>query len=68
VLQKEIRSRGIDERKKEELSKVRRQERLASLILQQREAQRGRNPHMGGQEEEYGEPREDEAGLDLVGD
>jgi hypothetical protein len=43
VLQKEIRSRGTYERKKEELRKVRRQERLASLRLQQRE-QRERSP------------------------
>jgi hypothetical protein len=33
VLQKEIGSRGTYERKKEELRKVRRQERLAILIL-----------------------------------
>jgi hypothetical protein len=37
VLHNEIRSRGIDEIKKDKLRKVRRQERLASLILQQRE-------------------------------
>jgi hypothetical protein len=48
VLQKEIGSRGTDERKKEELRKVRRQERLASLRLQQREAQRERSPQVGG--------------------
>jgi hypothetical protein len=38
VLWKEIKSKGIDERNKEELRKVRRQERLASLRFQQREA------------------------------
>jgi hypothetical protein len=68
VLWKEIGSRGTDERKKEELRKVRRQERLASLRLHQREAQRERSPQVGGQEEECVEAREDEAGLDLAED
>jgi hypothetical protein len=48
VLRKEIISKGIDERNKEDLRKVRRQERLSNLRLQQREAKIGRSPQMGG--------------------
>jgi hypothetical protein len=68
VLQKEIISRGTYERKKEELRKVRRQEILVSLILQKREAQKGRSPQKGGKEEECGETRKEEEGLDLSED
>jgi hypothetical protein len=48
VLRKELGLRGTNEGRKEELRKVRRQERMDSLGLQQREAQRGRSPEMGG--------------------
>jgi hypothetical protein len=68
VLQKEIRSRGTDERNKEELRKVRMQERLTSLILQQREYKRVRSPQVGGNEEKYAKAREYEVGLDLAED
>jgi hypothetical protein len=47
VLQKEIKLGAIDERNKEELRKVTRQERLANLRLHQREAQREREVEEG---------------------
>jgi hypothetical protein len=48
VLQKELGSRGTDEGRSEELRKVRRQEILSILRLQQREEQRERSPYIGG--------------------
>jgi hypothetical protein len=68
VLRKEIGSRGTNERNKEELRKVRIQERLACISLQQREKKRGRSPQVGGREEEFAEEREDEVVLDLAED
>jgi hypothetical protein len=49
----------------EELWKMRRQERLASQILSEREAQRERSPQEGGQEGEGVEAREEEADMNL---
>jgi hypothetical protein len=66
VLRKELRPGEFDEGKEEELWNMRRQERLASQRLSEREVQRDRIPQEGGQEEECVESREYQVIMDLV--
>ena len=50
-LQKEFRPGEVEEGQMEELQKMRRHERMASQILNEREVKRERSPQEGGQEE-----------------
>jgi hypothetical protein len=64
-LQKEVEPREIEEGQMEELRNIRRQERLASQRLNEKEAQRERSSQEGGQEEEGVEAWEKDVSMDI---